>query len=448
MAVNPRDNTTAYAHPQETNLLNVHKAMGYNPAGQPVLRIDDTSLQHTSKDRAKISGYEIVFFNTFQYDKEVDVWDELTTTGGSAVHSDVRSEVVLTVDGAVAGSKVVRQTKTVQRYIPGRTAEASFAFRFTDTEAGIRRRIGMFDDQNGLFLEEIGDELAFVIRSNASGSVVDTRITQANWNQNKLDGTAANGITLDPTMRQIVIFECEWYGAGMAEMKFVIDDHPISVHKQFHGNRQQLPWMGTPFVPFRCEIENVSATTGTHNLHQSSNSFMLEGATGLLGVAVSVSSPITGTRLVVANNWYPVLSIRLQPDKLAGVVIPSTYQVATIDNTNLFFRLVRNAVIGADAGNSAWTDVPDSGSSSFTQYQTYDTPAAIDDADQGTLLDAGFVVAGGGSANITLDQRTQYQLGRNTTTTIGDTSDVFTLLCASSSTNKDALASMTWIEQR
>jgi len=77
-----RENTTNYAHPQETNLLNVHKAMDYNPAGQPVLRIDDISLQHTSKDRAKVSGYEVVFFNTFQFDKQSDVWDELTTTGG------------------------------------------------------------------------------------------------------------------------------------------------------------------------------------------------------------------------------------------------------------------------------------------------------------------------------------------------------------------------------
>ena len=444
---NLNENSTNYFHSYEPNTNDVSLAMDYNPAGQPVLRIDDTSLQHTSKDRAKVSDYEIVFFNTFQFDKEADVWDEITTTGGSAVHNLARSEVVLTVDGAVTGSKVVRQTKTVQRYIPGRTAEASFAFRFTDTAAGIRKRIGMFDDQNGLFLEEIGDELAFVIRSNASGSVVDTRITQDNWNQNKLDGTGINGVTLNPTMRQIVIFEYEWYGAGIAEMKFVIDDHPISVHKQFHGNRQQLPWMGTPFVPFRCEIENISSTAGTHSLHQSSNSFMLEGNTGLLGIAVSVSSPITGTTLSVANNWYPVLSIRLQPDKLAGVVLPATYQVATIDNTNIFFRLVRNAVIGADAGNSAWTDVPDSGSA-FTEYQTYDTPAAIADADQGTRLDTGFVIEGGGGSNIKLDQNTQYQIGRYTTTTIGDTSDVFTLLCASSGTNKDALASMTWVEQR
>jgi hypothetical protein len=34
-----RQNTTSYAHPQETNLLNVHKAMEYNDSGEPLLRV-------------------------------------------------------------------------------------------------------------------------------------------------------------------------------------------------------------------------------------------------------------------------------------------------------------------------------------------------------------------------------------------------------------------------
>ena len=33
-----RENTTNYSHPQETNLLNIHKAMEYDAAGQPVIR--------------------------------------------------------------------------------------------------------------------------------------------------------------------------------------------------------------------------------------------------------------------------------------------------------------------------------------------------------------------------------------------------------------------------
>ena len=442
---NLNPNSTNYTHSSEPNTNDLVQAMDYDPSGQPVLRIDDTSLQHTSKDRAKVSGYEVVFFNTFQFDKEHDVWDELTTTGGTATHNANAREVDFAVDATQAGAKVIRQTKNVQRYIPGRTAEASFAVRFGAAATGIRRRIGMFDDRNGLFLEQMGEDLYFVIRSDASGSVVENRIAQADWNQNKLDGTAVNGVTLDPTMRQIVLFEYEWYGAGIAELKFVIDDHPISAHKQFHGNRQELPWMGTPFIPFRCEIENVSATTGTHTIHQSSNSFMLEGETSKLGLAASVSSPITGTTMTAANQWYPVLSIRLNPARLTGVVLPTFFQVATIDNTNLFYRLVRNATIGA--GASAWTVTPDSGST-FTQYQTYTNPSAIADADQGSRLDTGFVVGGGGGAQIRLDENTQYQLGRNTTTTIGDTPDVYTVLCASNGANRSALASMTWIEQR
>lgn len=44
---NPRTNTTDYVHPQETNLLNIHKAMQYNNAGEPVLRthIDGITLE-------------------------------------------------------------------------------------------------------------------------------------------------------------------------------------------------------------------------------------------------------------------------------------------------------------------------------------------------------------------------------------------------------------------
>ena len=37
-----RNNTTNYQHPQETNLLNVHKAMQYNTDGQPELRVTNS----------------------------------------------------------------------------------------------------------------------------------------------------------------------------------------------------------------------------------------------------------------------------------------------------------------------------------------------------------------------------------------------------------------------
>jgi|14_taG_2_1085336.scaffolds.fasta_scaffold02227_4 hypothetical protein len=38
-----RDNTTSYEHPQERNLLNLHKAMEYNALGQPIVRTTGNS---------------------------------------------------------------------------------------------------------------------------------------------------------------------------------------------------------------------------------------------------------------------------------------------------------------------------------------------------------------------------------------------------------------------
>ncbi len=50
----------------------------------------DWRPQFTNNDRLKISPYQTVFFNTFQYGKETDVWDERIVGVGTAaekVHS-------------------------------------------------------------------------------------------------------------------------------------------------------------------------------------------------------------------------------------------------------------------------------------------------------------------------------------------------------------------------
>lgn len=429
-----RLNSTNYVHPQETNLLNVAKAMAYDPFGAPVLRIDDTSLQHTAKDRAKVSDFELIFFNTFQFSKETDVWDEYTANGGSATHNTNTSQVEMTVTNQV-GSTCVRQTRNVQRYVPGRQNELSFAVRLETPVAGIRRRIGIFDENNGLFFEDGGDgDYYCVVRSNTSGSVVERRIGRADWNGDRLDGTGPSGIVADPTKQQMVIFEYEWYGAGLAEIKFLINDHPHTIHKFYHANVLDTVWCGTPFLPIRLEITNVTGASGTHKLFQGSNSLTAEGSVSKLGIAQNVLSPITGKTMAVAYTFYPVLSIRLKPGALKGIVLPTYFQVATTDNTSIFYKLVRNATLTG----ASFVDMPDS--NSFTQYDISATACT-----GGVDLDAGFVIAGGGGTGIRLDQNTVYQIGRGS---MGTVSDILTICVACPNTNKSALSAMTWIEQR
>lgn len=50
MAERNQSNSTDYEHPQESNLLNVHKALAYNAAGEPILRVNgltDAQLRAT-----------------------------------------------------------------------------------------------------------------------------------------------------------------------------------------------------------------------------------------------------------------------------------------------------------------------------------------------------------------------------------------------------------------
>jgi hypothetical protein len=442
------NNSTPYVHSDEPNLLNLHKAMLYNPAGEPTIRVKDAQAGYTSKNRLKVSAYQTVFFNTFQYGLETDVWDSGLTNGATATHDPNSNTVIMAVTSTL-GSKCVRQTRNVMRYIPGRSSTLTYAIRFEMPVTGIRRRLGLFNDLDGFYFEDSGvldsnglPQYAVVIRSSVSGVMQETRVVRADWNGDKLDGTGGSGIVADPRAQHMVNFEYEWYGVGQIIVSWVIDGFSHTIHTFNFANRLQGPWCSTPFLPIRLELENLTGgQTGSHYMWQGSNSLISEGVAEKLGIAQNIGSPISGTKMTDANAYYPMLSIRLKSTALKGIVLPTFFQVATVDNTTVFYKLVRNATIGT--GGSTWTDMPDS--NSFCQYQTYTTPSAIALNNQGNSIDSGFVSTGGGGTGIRLDKDTVYQLGR---TSLGTVSDTLTLLCAASNTNKDAIAAMTWIEQR
>ena len=402
--------------------------------------------EFTSKNRLKVSTYETVFFNTFQYGKETDVWDELIANGGSATHNANTNMVDMAVTSTI-GSKVIRQTKNVQRYIPGRTSMATFSVRLETPVTGIRRRFGLFEDNNGFYFEDAGvigsnglPEYNVVVRSTSTGSMIETRVPRSQWNGDKLDGTGPSGIVADATKQQIVNFEYEWYGAGQIMIGFVINGFNHVIHTFNHANLDTLPWCSTPFLPVRMELENLTGVAGTHYLYQGSNSIISEGVPDILGIAESVLSPIAGTVMTSANAWYPILSLRLKSTALKGIVLPTSFQVNTEDNTTVFYKVCRNTVIGT--GGSSWTNT--ASVDAFTEYQTYSTPSAITEANSGIAIVSGFATSAS-AAVIDLNADAVSQIGRRS---LGTVSDTITILCASSGTNKEVVAALTWIEQR
>lgn len=386
----------------------------------------------SNSNRLKVAPYQSVFFNTFQFGKETDVWDESLVGVGTATHNELSSNVVMEV-GSVAGSKVVRQTKNVMRYIPGRSASLTFAIRLEVPQVGIRRRFGLFDDNNGAYFEDDGGTYAYVIRSNTTGIVSERRVTRDDWNGEKFDGNGYTGVTADATKQQMISINYEWYGAGIVEFAWLMKNETIPSHTFENSNTLDAVWCSTPFLPIRIEIENVTGVAGTHYIYQGSNSLIQEGEPEKLGILESVANPITGTTLAAANTFYPVVSLRLKSDSLSAVALIRSLQTATNDNTNVYWRLIENPTLTG----ASWTDHPDE--NSFVQYDTSAT--AMTD---GNIVLSGFTISGGSSL-VEVDDKAALQIGRSG---IGTISDIYTLACASPNTNKAALAVLNWIEQR
>jgi len=392
----------------------------------------DWRPQFSNSNRLKVAPYQTVFFNTFQYGKETDVWDESIVGVGTATHNVNNSSIVMQV-GSTAGSKVIRQTKNVMRYIPGRSASLTFAIRLEQPKVGIRRRFGLFDEYNGAFFEDDGGTYSYVIRSTTTGITTETRVTRENWNGEKFDGDGYTGVVADPTKQQMISINYEWYGAGLVQFNWLMKNETIHSHTFDNSNTNNTVWCSTPFLPIRCEIENITGVAGTHYLYQGSNSLIQEGEPEKLGTLLSISNPITGTTMTAANTFYPIISLRLKSNNLTGIMLLRSLQAATNDNTNVYWRLIENATLtGAN-----WVNHPDP--NSFLQYDTTSTALS-----GGTTLLNGFTV-GGGSQLIAVDDKASLQLGRSG---IGTISDTYTLACASPNTNKAALSVLNWIEQR
>ncbi len=427
------DNSTNYVHTYQPNTTDLTMAMDYDPYGRPIIRIDDTTVQHTSKNRVKVSPYEIASFNSYQYTKDTDVWDEALTGTASSTVNTYMGMIEMTV-GGTAGDQVVRQTRRVQRYIPGRQNEISMSVIFGTPATGIRRRYGLFDDYNGAYFEDGGDGTYYVVcRRNTAEGLVEERVARADWNVDRLDGTGPSGITADSTKIHLMVIEYEWYGAGQVEFKFIINNNAYPVHQFNHGNRSSEPWSAPPFLPVRAELTNVAGTAGTHTFYTGSFSALIEGDVGPLGVESNANSPITGRSMASANTFYPILSIRLKSTRLQGVVLPFDLQAATLDNTQIFYRLTLNSVLTG----ASWQPVSDEG---FVEYDVSATAAS-----NGRVLKTGFIGTYQQGIAIKFDDRSTNQLGR---TSMGTVSDILTVEVAAVVANKAAFASINWLEVR
>jgi hypothetical protein len=436
--------------PVDLNRYEVIKTSPYNDAptnvaitGQPISVTTDpgTGTKSTGVDafgRLRVSNPLTLFDSSHRY-KDNDLWNTSTASGGAATFNTNQGLVDLSVT-TTSGSKVYRETTKVFAYLPGKSLLVMTTFVMNAAKSNLRQRVGYFGGSNGMYLEldgAGGNVLSFVKRSSVSGSVVDTSVTQANWNYDKMDGTGPSGLTLDITKAQILWMDFEWLGVGTVRLGFIINGKFILCHQFNHANIITSTYITTASLPLRYEIENTGTTASASNLKQICSTVISEGGYELRGLQQAVNIPITTPRtLAVAGTYYPIASIRLKasPNFLDAIVILTALSVLGTGNGVNYNWQVR--ATGATTGGT-WVSA---GVNSAVEYNI-----------TGTSFTGGRIVAGGyfnssnqGSASIDILKEAlfKFQLERDTFTS---TPFELTLVVASDG-GGSAYVSLDWEE--
>lgn len=341
---------------RDFNRYEVVKVSGLLDDPLRVVLDSGTGTKPTSLDsfgRLRVSNPLTLFDSSHRY-KDNDSWATSTAVGGSSTFNSNQGLIDLAVNTS-SGSKVYRETYRVFSYQPGKSLLAMSTFVMNSAKTNLRQRVGYFDAANGFFIELDGTTLSIVRRSSITGSVVETKVSQANWNGDPLDGTGLSGLTLDITKAQIFWTDLEWLGVGSARVGFVLDGRFITCHTFEHANVATATYITTATLPLRYEIENTGATASSSTLKQICSTVISEGGYQLSGDPASVETPITSpVTLATAGTIYPVVSIRLKssPNRLNAVAVLSGISVlGATTNTFYNWKLISN---GTTSGGT-WT---------------------------------------------------------------------------------------------
>jgi hypothetical protein len=108
------NNSTAYEHPQESNLLNIHKVMQYNSTGQPVARVhvDGITLEgDVIVDTVNLSSSTLAALESISVRQE-GTWTVSIGTNGQVVVSNFTSTVNIASLPAITGTVAVSNFPT------------------------------------------------------------------------------------------------------------------------------------------------------------------------------------------------------------------------------------------------------------------------------------------------------------------------------------------------
>lgn len=345
--------------------------------------------------RFRSSDPVAVFDSSQEFDFQPLLWEHVTAGTGTATYTQALNSSVLATAGAGAGAKAMRRSKVYWRYTPNKShlirMTGVLAYAGTPTGAA-EARIGLNDDDNGVFFGRDATGYFVCVRSDTTGAVVDTKTRQEDWDD-PLDGTGPSGITIDFTKSLIFSFNFLWLGSGPVRFSLLHDGQDVEVHA--HISALVGPYMRTANLPLSYEVVNDGGAGSDISVLATCVAIESEG-----GQASEPGLPFqagtAGSLVTCANSatLTPVFTVRLR-DTFGGLtyrghVRPKSLDFLNTANAPGYYQLVWNAatLTGATFANNS--DATNSG-------VEYDTAATA--LTGGTVIQSGYIPNGGAGAN-------------------------------------------------
>jgi hypothetical protein len=380
------------------------------------------------------SSSPLTLFDSFNRYKDNQKFATSNTAGANTQYNANTSTVLMNV-GTSINQEVIRETTLVFAYQPGKSLQIINTFVMGEAKTGLRQRVGYFGDGNGVFLERDGEEIAFVLRSSANNTIVDTRIVQSAWNVDKLDGVGVSKKTLDLDKANIFFADIEWLGVGSVRCGFVIDGQLIHCHSFHHAGIEDEVYMSTAVLPVRYEIKNTAGTASVSTLKQICSTVISEGGYSLSGKPRTFGLELNQQKeLTTIATYYPVISIRINPAYPDAIIVPTNMGLLPIDSGLYKYKLVKGGTFTGDTWANTSTNSP-------VQYQsnTSATFTGGEDLHTGYLSST---VQAGGSLDLK-DGLFKFQLERNS---LANTYTPLTLIVSCDTSTSNVVASMDWEE--
>lgn len=378
--------------------------------------VEVISNSYDAFQRLRISTPLTILDSKMLHANNTELWDQkqVSGTGTTYTYNTNQASVTLGVSNKTAGKRV-RQTYQRCIYQPGKSQLIIFTCNFNGIQSGITKRIGYFDDKNGLFFEASNETLYCCVRSYTTGVAIDTKIPQSDWNSCRMSSDNTE-FDLNINNANIFFISFEWLGVGNIFFGMVLNGKYVLLHQIKNANVINKVYMSTPNLPFRSEIENDGtgvASTFTTVCFQVAS----EGGLDPSGILRSINRGSTALIIQTAGIIYPLLAFRLKTDRIGANVYPIGFNVICTTSANCLWKLIKNPTFVGTALTYTTFD-----SYSFEFCNTSTNTTSITD-NTGTLLLSGYAaIDASGELNIP-EIANKLILG----TSIDNVSDIFVL---------------------